>query len=264
MVWSRPCPLPWRPAHLPYSWTRHGDKDAHRKRSTAAEERAAAAQRSRPPEAAAGNSIGPFRTLIVCRRRGQRGPRAARQRPRPAPSGSSRATGSAVSELAALARQVLCRDRRDPRGRVRSARAARFGEPDHHLRGPGGAAFRHRRRRPRARLLVLAEDQLTEQAPGRRGCAGLRSQRRSARLKTPGGRALALLAQETIEDAADDAEAVRRFMPGGCGRRPSQADVPRSGPHHAVQDPGGRAGARPGAEFPSIRRRRRGARPVAG
>src|ERR1700757_769523 len=108
-----------------------------------------------------------------------------------------------VSELAALARQV----RRD--GEIREGEfevpVPRFGGRTTSFAvrvAPLGAAIGGG-----GLVLVLAEDQ-TESRRGDEGKRGFVAQTRHE-LKTPVG-ALALLA-ETIEDAADDAEAVRRF-----------------------------------------------------
>ena len=80
----------------------------------------------------------------------------------------------------------------------------------------------------------------------------------SHELKTPVG-ALALLA-ETVEEAADDPEAVLRFA-GADAAGGVPADRPGSGPDHAVPDPGRRAGPRSESGC-ARRRRRRGGRPV--
>ena len=242
MDWSRPCALPLRHVISAGPGTWHGDKDARGERSAAAEERSAP-RRAAARQAAAGHRVGPFRTLIVRRRRGQRGPRAAGERGRPRLR--DRQGRPAHGERARRPGQAGTQGRRDPRGRVRGAGAA-LRRADHHLRGPGGPAVRDRRRR---RARPGARRGPDRPAPGRRGPPGLRRQRQP-RAQDPGRRARPA--------RGDDRGRGRRRGGGAQVRRPDaagggQADVPGPGPDHAVQDPGGRAGARPGAGVTSTR-----------
>ena len=230
--------------------TRHGGEDARGQGNAAAEERAAPV-RAAARETAAGHRVGPFRAFVFRGRRRQRGPRAARQRRRPRLR--DRQGRPADGERARRPRQAGPQGRRDPRGRVRGAGAA-LRRQDHHLRGPGRPAVRHRRRR---RARARARRGPDRAGTGSRRSAGTSWPTSSHELKTPVG-ALALLA-ETIEDAADDAEAVRRF----AGRMRQEAarltflvqdliTLSRIQAAEPVPDPapgghrrGGRRGARP-------------------
>ena len=202
-------------------------------RRAAAEERAAQS-RAAAREAAAGHRLGAFRALLVRRRRGQRGPRAARQRRRPRLR--DRQGRPAHGERARRPRPAGPPGRRDPRGRVRGAGAA-LRRAHHHLRGPGGPAVGDRRRR---RARPRAGRGPDREPAGRRGPAGLRGQRQP-RAQDPGRRARPA--------RGDDRGRGRRRGGGAPVRRPDaagggQADVPGPGPDHAVPDPGGRAGSR--------------------